>query len=60
MRDLTNATPRWRCAAHGNRLREAVSWYCIHGRLHISDQIAMAADAQAAYHADAGPPRTRC
>jgi conjugative relaxase-like TrwC/TraI family protein len=37
---------------HGNRLRKAVGWYRSHGRLHTGDQIAMAADAQAAYLAD--------
>ena len=36
-------------SAHGNRLRTAVGWYRIHGRLHTGDPIAMAADAMAAY-----------
>ena len=39
-------------AAHGNRLRTAVGWYRIHGRLHTGDPIAMAADALGAYQAD--------
>jgi conjugative relaxase-like TrwC/TraI family protein len=39
-------------AAHGNRLRKAVGWYCTHDRLHTGDQIAMAADAHDAYLAD--------
>jgi hypothetical protein len=37
---------------HGNRLRKAVGWYRIHGRLHTGDQIAMAADAHDAYLSD--------
>src|SRR5262249_4367098 len=40
-----------RCG-HGNRLRKAVGWYRINGRLDIGDPIAMAADALAAYHND--------
>jgi conjugative relaxase-like TrwC/TraI family protein len=39
-------------AAHGHRLRKAVGWYRTHDRLHTGDQVAMAADAQAAYMAD--------
>ncbi len=39
-------------AAHGNRLRSAVTWYRTHGRLHSGDPIAMAADALDAYLAD--------
>jgi hypothetical protein len=39
-------------AAHGNRLRKAVAWYRTHDRLHTGDQVAMAADAQAAYLTD--------
>lgn len=36
-------------SGHGNRLRTAVGWYRVHGRLHTGDPIAMAADAMAAY-----------
>ena len=39
-------------SAHGNRLRTAVGWYRIHGRLHSGDPIAMAADAMSSYLAD--------
>lgn len=39
-------------ASHGNRLRKAVGWYRTHDRLHIGDQVAMAADVHAAYLAD--------
>jgi conjugative relaxase-like TrwC/TraI family protein len=40
-----------RCG-HGHRLRKAVGWYRIRGRLHTGDPIAMAADALQAYHDD--------
>lgn len=36
-------------SAHGNRLRHAVGWYRIKGRLHTGDPVAMAADALTAY-----------
>lgn len=36
-------------SAHGNRLRHAVGWYRIQGRLHTGDPVAMAADALTAY-----------
>jgi len=36
-------------SARGNRLRTAVGWYRNHDRLHTGDQVAMAADATAAY-----------
>lgn len=39
-------------SARGNRLRKAIGWYRNHDRLHTGDQIAMAADATAAYTAD--------
>jgi conjugative relaxase-like TrwC/TraI family protein len=38
-------------SGHGNRLRRAVGWYRIHGRLHTGDPIAMAHDALTAYTA---------
>ncbi len=38
-------------SGQGNRLRRAVGWYRVHGRLHTGDPIAMAADAVAAYTA---------
>ncbi|QEN17632.1 MobF family relaxase (plasmid) [Mycolicibacterium sp. ELW1] len=39
-------------SGHGNRLRKAVGWYRIQGRLHTGDPIAMAKDAGDAYLAD--------
>jgi len=36
-------------SAHGNRLRKAVGWYRIHGRLHTGDEVTMAADARDAF-----------
>ena len=39
-------------AAHGNRLRNAVTWYRDHGRLHAGDPVAMASDALHAYLTD--------
>ena len=36
-------------SARGNRLRTAVGWYRLNGRLHTGDPIAMATDALAAY-----------
>lgn len=39
-------------SAHGNRLRTAVGWYRMQGRLHCGDPVAMAADALDAYLAD--------
>jgi ATP-dependent exoDNAse (exonuclease V) alpha subunit len=39
-------------AAHGNRLRNAVTWYRDHGRLHAGDPLAMASDALHAYLTD--------
>lgn len=36
-------------SGHGNRLRTAVGWYRVHGRLHTGDPIAMAADAMQTY-----------
>jgi conjugative relaxase-like TrwC/TraI family protein len=41
-------------SAHGNRLRKAVGWYRMHGRLHTGDPVAMAADALHAYLIDRG------
>jgi ATP-dependent exoDNAse (exonuclease V) alpha subunit len=41
-------------SGRGNRLRHAVGWYRINGRLHSGDPVAMATDALAAYQAARG------
>ena len=47
-------------SAHGNRLRTAVGWYRIHGRLDTGDPIGMAADAWEAIWPIAKRAAMRC